>query len=134
MPAHSKSGHVPQACKNIPQASCEFLHTSEVQKAYLAKIHCIWGIRTKMKTWQVKHHPNSCNHLTSLCIFGARLSILAFFGWKWHISGYCSVAASRYLRTSASTGFSVSSGRVGGSRVCFLSLLYDFKDLPGRPF
>ena len=40
----------PTSLKNIPQASGEFLHISEVQKGYLAEIHCTWGIRTRMKT------------------------------------------------------------------------------------
>ena len=56
-------------------------------------------------------------------------------GWSiWHNTGHCSIAAAGYLRTSASTCFSDSSGRVGGPRVGFLSLLYDFKDQPGRTF
>ena len=39
VPAHSNSGHIPQACKDSSQVSCDFLHTPEVQNRCSAKFY-----------------------------------------------------------------------------------------------
>ena len=48
VPAHSKSGRVPQARKNGSQGSCDFLHTSDSQKGQSAEMQYIDGIGCKI--------------------------------------------------------------------------------------
>ena len=60
MPALSKSGHAPQACKNVPKVSNALLRVPTCfrgQNSDLAGKHSIWQIRYKM-TQKVKHLPN----------------------------------------------------------------------------
>ena len=127
MPARSKSGHVPQACKNNNKSSCYLPHASAVKRPIWAKF--IISIASMQKSQ--KYRTGRSGTITNLLnnINYNRINCAEFFGrlhddlmlWPGPINGLLLISGK-------------SCGIFGGDTGTAMSLIRGFKGVVGSLF